>query len=384
MRTRKDLETIEIQTCAPYACKSAESKGRLFKEDEHAYRTCFQRDRDRIIHSSAFRRLEYKTQVFVNHEGDYYRTRLTHTLEVSQIARTIARALGVNEDLTYAIAFAHDLGHTPFGHAGQDTMALLMKEHGGFEHNAQSFRIVTYLETYYPQFLGLNLTREVLEGIMKHSSKYPLPNGTVFQKQGDSAEAQICNIADAIAYSNHDIDDGIKAGLLELSALKDIALWQKHFEQTQKNFSEFPLHKKVRITVRIMIDALVTDLIEHTTQEIENRNIKTFDDVKAKGKNLVDFSQKTKTELSELQNCLFKNLYRHYRVVRMAEKAKRVLKELFNAYTGNPNTVPQDFKKKYEGRGDSDVRIVCDYIAGMTDRFALQEYSKLFDPYAKV
>ena len=384
MRTRKDLETIETQTLAPYACKSSESKGRLFKEDEHAYRTCFQRDKDRIIHSSAFRRLEYKTQVFVNHEGDYYRTRLTHTLEVTQIARTIARTLGVNEDLTHAIALAHDLGHTPFGHAGQDTMSELMKDHGGFEHNAQSFRIVTYLETYYPQFLGLNLTHEVLEGMMKHAAKYPLPDGTPFQKEGDSIEAQICNISDAIAYNNHDIDDGIKAGLLELSALKNIALWQKHFEQTQKNFSEFPLHKKVRITVRKMIDALVTDLIEQTTQEIENRNIKTFDDVKTDGKHLVAFSKKTKADLNEFQKCLFQNLYRHYRVVRMAEKAKRVLRELFKAYTENPNTVPQDFKKKYETRNDSDARIVCDYIAGMTDRFALQEYSKLFDPYAKV
>jgi dGTPase len=325
----------------------------------------------------------------VNHEGDLFRTRLTHSIEVAQIARTISRALDLNEDLAEAIALAHDLGHTPFGHAGQDALNTCMKEHGGFEHNLQSLRTVDVLEERYAEFDGLNLCFETREGILKHCS--PVNAAALGQvgkrfleRTQPTLEAQVCNLADEIAYNNHDIDDGIKAGLLELSALKDISLWQKHFEQTQKNFSELPLHKKVRITVRKMIDALVTDLIEHTTQEIENRNIKTFDDVKANGKNLVDFSRKTKTELDELQKCLFKNLYRHYRVVRMAEKAKRVLRELFNAYTGNPNTVPQDFKKKYESRGDSDVRIVCDYIAGMTDRFALQEYSKLFDPYAKV
>jgi dGTPase len=366
MRNRSALEEIETSFLAPYAVHSGASQGRMHKETEHTYRTAFQRDRDRIIHTSAFRRLEYKTQVFVNHEGDYYRTRLTHTLEVAQIARTLARALGVHEELTEAICLAHDLGHTPFGHSGQDTMNKLMKEHGGFEHNKQSFRIVTFLENPYPDFAGLNLTYEVLEGITKHASEYDLPDGTLFIKAGyPTIEAQICNFADEIAYNNHDIDDGLKSGLLELADLNTVALWSSHH------------------SVKALINTLVTDLILNTDKQIEERGIKTLDDVRLQGRGLVDFSPEIKEKNAELKRTLFSKLYRHYRVERMADKAERILTELFNAYTKNPKILPPSFLSTYESKTPIQ-RIVCDYIAGMTDRFALDEYSKLFDPHAKV
>lgn len=384
MRTREQLEKIELDILAPYAAKSGESQGRHHNETEHAYRTAFQRDRDRIVHTRAFRRLEYKTQVFVNHEGDYYRTRLTHTLEVSQIGRTIARALALNEDLTDTICLAHDLGHTPFGHSGQDIMAELMKKYGGFEHNHQSFRIVTLLEKPYPTFDGLNLSYEVLEGIMKHSSQYDLPDGTPLMKQGyPSLEAQICNIADEIAYNNHDVDDGLKSGLIEIGDLKDVELWEDHFQIIRKKYPDLPLKRQFRLTVKAIINELVSDLIANTAKNIQGKNIKSFEDIKQNGKNIVDFSENAKKRNSELKKFLFRKLYRHYRVERMAEKAKRILSELFHAYLKNPNIIPQEFKNEYKSDEPLE-RIVCDYVAGMTDRYAVNEYSKLFDPYAKV
>lgn len=384
MKTRQDLENNEEQILCSYAAKSGASQGRHHVEPEHAYRTAFQRDRDRIVHTSAFRRLEYKTQVFVNHEGDYYRTRLTHTLEVAQIARTAARALGVNEDLTDVICLAHDLGHTPFGHAGQDVMAVLMEKHGGFEHNKQSFRIITNLETPYPGFRGLNLTSEVLEGIMKHSSQYDLADGTPFVKKGyPLIEAQIANVADEIAYNNHDIDDGLKSGLLEVGDLRDIALWEDHFQKIKTQNPELPLKRQMKLTVKALINFLVTDLLNHTESQIAERHIKTIDDVKQNGKNLVDFSPQTRSQVIALKKFLFQKLYRHYRVERMAMKAKRILTELFQLYAKNPSIVPTDFLKTYP-QDEPIERIVCDYIAGMTDRFALEEYGKLFDPHARV
>lgn len=384
MRIRQDFEKLESASLAPYACLSGKSSGRFHKENEHDYRSAFQRDRDRIVHTSAFRRLEYKTQVFVNHEGDYYRTRLTHSLEVSQIACTIARAMGLNEDLTGAICLAHDLGHTPFGHAGQDTMEELMKDHGGFEHNKQSFRIVTYLENPYPDFPGLNLTYEVLEGIMKHASQYDLPDGTPLVKKGyPSLEAQLSNIADAIAYNNHDIDDGLKSGLVAVGQFRDIRLWEERYQKVKKLQTEMTFHQQVRMTVRMIINDLVRDLIENSEREIQNRGIKTLADVREHGKNLIDFSPGMKEQLSELKKFLFENLYRHYRVERMTEKARRVLSKLFKAYLNNPNIIPDEFKERY-AKGESTERVICDYIAGMTDRFALDEYAKLFDPYTKV
>lgn len=401
MITREEYEKIEQANLAGYAVKSGQSEGRIFTEKEHSYRTCFQRDRDRVIHSRAFRRLEYKTQVFVNHEGDYYRTRLTHTLEVAQIARTIARHLRLNEDLAEAVSLTHDLGHTPFGHSGQDIMNELMKGYGGFEHNKQSFRIVTLLEDRYPDFAGLNLTYEVLEGITKHSTEYDMPEGGIFQRKGyPSLEAQVCNVADEVAYNNHDIDDGLKSGMITLAELSEVELWQKNFELTQKKHPTAPLHIQISQTVRFIINQQVTDLVLNTLKNIEDKKIKTVDDVRERGKGIVDFSDALKKTNTELKRFLMKNLYRHYRVIRMADKAGRILTQLFDAYKGNPKIVPPDFllryshlnEKKLVGQnkaedlpyGETIERIVCDYIAGMTDRFALDEYKKLFDPHEKV
>lgn len=387
MRKRADLEKIEATILAPFAAKSGESQGRPHQEAEHEYRTAFQRDRDRIVHTSAFRRLEYKTQVFVNHEGDYYRTRLTHTLEVTQIAKTIARTLGLNEDLTEAISLAHDLGHTPFGHSGQDMMAKLMADFGGFEHNKQSFRIVTNLEAPYPAFRGLNLTFEVLEGLMKHASVYELADGTPLVKKGfPCLEAQIANVADEIAYNNHDIDDGLKSGLLDLGDMREVKLWESRYQKVLKAYPDMAFNRKVRLTVKMLINDLVTDLINHTQAEIDKRGLSTFDDVKRGGQNVVGFSPTVREAVSELKKFLFKKLYRHWRVERMSDKAGRILTELFGAYIKNPNILPAEFVASYakSHKPEPIERIVCDYIAGMTDRFALDEYSKLFDPHARV
>jgi dGTPase len=383
MRTRQDLENSEAATLRPYAAKSGESAGRHVQEAEHPYRTAFQRDRDRIVHTRAFRRLEYKTQVFVNDEGDHYRTRLTHTLEVAQIARTVARALGVNEDLTETISLAHDLGHTPFGHAGQDVMAELMKDRGGFEHNRQSFRIVTKLESPYPEFLGLNLTTEVLEGIMKHADQYDLADGTPFVKIGyPSIEAQIANVADEIAYNNHDVDDGLNSGLIEPAQMREVELWETHYRKVAAAHPDLPLKRRIRATVKAIIDFLVTDLLNATQAEIDKRGIVSFEDVKSGGKSLVGFSPKTRELNADLKKFLFKSLYRHPRVERMAEQAGTVIAELFDAYHSRPDSMPKDFLENYEAF-ESRHRIVCDYIAGMTDRFASQEHARLFGPAGK-
>ncbi|MBF0104614.1 MAG: deoxyguanosinetriphosphate triphosphohydrolase [Deltaproteobacteria bacterium] len=384
MRTRETLELLEKQTLLPYATVCPESQGRLYPEKEHPYRTAFQRDRDRIVHTSAFRRLEYKTQVFVNHEGDYYRTRLTHSLEVSQIGRTMARALGVNENLTESICLAHDLGHTPFGHSGQDVIKTLMKQYGGFEHNKQSFRIVTKLEKPYPYFPGLNLTYEVLEGITKHASEYDMPDGSLFIKTGyPTIEAQIANFADEIAYNNHDLDDGLQSGLICFDDLKSVSIWQNTYKRIAGEYANLSQKQIRRLMIRAIIGFFVTDVMNNTQKQIEELNIKTLTDVRKQGKNLVMYSDEATAMNIELKKFLFEKLYRHYRVERMAEKAKKVLTELFNTYMNNPNIIPPDFKDSYE-EGEPVERIVCDYIAGMTDRYALDEYSKLFDPHAKV
>lgn len=401
---REEFEVRERQNLAPFAVSSGDSLGRMYAEEEHPFRSRFQRDRDRVIHSRAFRRLEYKTQVFVNHEGDYYRTRLTHTLEVAQIARTIARVLRLNEDLAETVSLTHDLGHTPFGHSGQHVMNRLMKDFGGFEHNRQSFRVVTLLEDRYPFFSGLNLTYEVLEGIVKHETEYDLPQGGIFERKGyPSLEAQICNFADEIAYNNHDIDDGIKSGMLELAALEKVEIWASHFGPIREKYSSHPLRVQVSQGVKSIINFLVSDLVEQTMQNIERLGIDNLDSVYKKGKGCVDFSPKTKNLSRELKKFLMENLYRHYRVIRMADKADRIMTELFRAYVRNPKIIPPTFLRRYEKRaghleprfakpkgvekGDEKEaieRMVCDYIAGMTDRFALDEYKKLFDPHEKV
>lgn len=398
MFTREEFEELERKHLAPYAVKSGESEGRIYKETEHPFRSRFQRDRDRIIHSRAFRRLEYKTQVFVNHEGDYYRTRLTHSLEVAQIARTIARTLRLNEELAEAISLAHDLGHTPFGHSGEYVMSRLMKEFGGFEHNRQSFRVVTLLEDRYPQFPGLNLTYEVLEGMTKHASEYDLPSGDIFKRHGyPSLEAQICNFADEIAYNNHDVDDGIKSGMLKLEDLEKVELWQMHYEKTKAQLKGESFHLQISHTVRSLINYLVTDLIKQTLANIQSQGIETIDDVREKGGGCVAFSAGVKQQNHDLKRFLMAHLYRHYRVIRMADKAERIITELFKAYVKNSKIIPPDFLLRYDnlrkvtGAGEADAatgegiqRIICDYIAGMTDRFALDEYKKLFDPHERV
>ncbi len=383
LQTRQELEATEAKTLAPYASHSAHSMGREYPQEEHPYRTRFQRDRDRIVHSKAFRRLEYKTQVFVNHEGDHYRTRLTHSLEVAQISRSIARMLRLNEDLSEAICLAHDLGHPPFGHSGQDVMNELMKDKGGFEHNRQSLRIVTVLEDRYPTFPGLNLSFEVLEGISKHFTDYDLPDGRGFHREGQpSLEAQIANLSDEIAYNNHDLDDGLRSGMITVDQLRDIELWQDLFEKVQRELPTARLKTKVHETIRRLINHLVTDLVETTMQSIESNKVQSIEDVRRASRQLVGYSEPLRVKNAELKKFLFKNLYRHYRVERMADKAERILRDLFRAYTHNPKILPPWV---FERAGSDDpMRAICDYVAGMTDRFALDEHQKLFDPHARV
>lgn len=383
MLSRQESESREHEHLAPYAISATASNGRQVPENECKFRTCYQRDRDRIIHSSAFRRLEYKTQVFVNHEGDYYRTRLTHSLEVAQIARSMARTMRLNEDLSEAIALAHDLGHTPFGHSGEEVLNRLLKEHGGFEHNRQSFRIVTLLEHRYPDFPGLNLTIEVLEGIAKHVSEYDHPTFDSMRFNGHpTIEAQLVNLADEIAYSNHDLDDGLQSGMLSFEGLSAVKIWQKTCEDVVRDHPKAdPKVIKVQ-TIRRIIHALVADVQTETESRIQSNGIKTLDDVRRDGKNLVGFSQGMHEQFMELKRYLFKNLYRHYRVERMAHKAETIIEDLFGTYQRNPRILPPD---AFLGREDSPLeRKIADYIAGMTDRFALDEHAKLFDPHPRV
>ncbi len=379
MRDRSSIEDDEETCLASYAMKSRDSRGRDFKEEPHPYRTCFQRDRDRIIHCNAFRRLEYKTQVFVYHEGDHYRTRLTHSIEGSQIARTIARALRLNEDLAEAIILAHDLGHTPFGHSGEEVMNRLMKSHGGFEHNRQSLRIVTLLEDRYPEFSGLNLTYEVREGIAKHQTSYDQPNPQAHLKKigQPTLEAQIVNLADEIAYSNHDLDDGIRSGLLSLQQLKEVALWKKYYEETPGNEKI-----AVRQAIKSIINAYVNDLITTTDQNVRQSGVDSVDALRASRVRLVAYSHDFDPMNRELKAFLREKMYRHHHVERMADKAQRILEALFTTYLKNPKILPPEISVQM--KKEKPERVICDYIAGMTDRFALEEYKKLFDPSEKV
>lgn len=376
MMTRQEYEKREQELLAPYAMKSAESEGREYPEEEHPFRTCFQRDRDRVIHSNAFRRLEYKTQVFVTHEGDHYRTRLTHSLEGAQIVRTIARTLRLSEDLSEAIILAHDLGHTPFGHSGETVLNRLMKEHGGFEHNRQSLRIVTELERRYADFPGLNLTYEVREGLAKHLTSYDQPNlQAPFKKKGNpTLEAQIVNLADEIAYSNHDLDDGIRSGLLNLDELAQVALWREHYQGAE--FDKL----KIRRAIREIINAYVTDLVTEVERNLQG--IRSAAEARASRVRLVAYSDSFDKKNRELKTFLEEKMYRHYRVERMADKSQRILESLFKTYQKNPKILPPEVQAK--AKTELSERVICDYIAGMTDRFALDEYNKLFDPHEKV
>jgi dGTPase len=364
---------------ASYAAHSAQSRGRRHPEPAPGARTEFQRDRDRIVHSTAFRRLEYKTQVFVNHEGDLFRTRLTHSLEVAQIARSVARNLRVNEDLVEAISLAHDLGHTPFGHAGQDALNECMRKHGGFEHNLQSLAVVDDLEEHYGAFNGLNLCFETREGILKHCSRENARRLGVLgerflEGRQPSIEAQIANVADEIAYNNHDVDDGLRSGLLTIEQLAEVELWQAHFEAARADYPQIEGRRLIHETVRRIINTLIVDLIDTTTRNLALHAPATLDAVRA-APPLVAHSAGVAEQAAALKRFLFKNLYRHYRVMRMSNKARRVVVGLFDAFTDDPRLLPPSYQSP-DSAGQP--RLIAHYIAGMTDRYALKEYQRLF------
>ncbi|MFZ5799996.1 MAG: deoxyguanosinetriphosphate triphosphohydrolase [Candidatus Omnitrophota bacterium] len=384
MLTRKEREAVEDKFLAPYAMRSRDSGGRVHKEAEHLYRTVYQRDRDRVVHSAAFRRLEYKTQVFVNHEGDYYRTRLTHTLEVSQIARTIARSLRLNEDLVEAVALAHDLGHTPYGHAGEEALNELMNGHGGFEHNRQTLRVVDKLEERYPDFKGLNLTWEVREGLAKHSGKYdrPITIPGFGQRRQPTLEAQVVNIADEIAYDNHDLDDGVTSKLLDFNQLSRVTLWAEAASFLKGRFARLEGEVFKYQVIRHLIDIQISDLISQTQENITRCKIRTVKDAGALPHPVVAFSRLLQAKRRQLKDFLLDNLYKHYRVIRMSSKAKRFIKQLFAVYLSDIRQLPPEYQKRF--KSDGKYQIVCDYIAGMTDRSVENEYKKLFEPFEKV
>jgi len=368
---------------APYACDPEKTKGRLHDEPAPANRTHFQRDRDRIIHSRAFRRLQYKTQVFINHEGDWFRTRLTHSLEVAQIARVLARSLHLDEDLTEAISLAHDLGHTPFGHAGQDELNACMREYapdaGGFEHNLQSLRVVDELEDRYPDFKGLNLCFETREGILKHCSlrnarKLGEVGKRFIERKQPSLEAQLANLADEIAYNNHDIDDGLSSGLITLEQLLEVPIFSEHFLKVCKQWPGLPEKRQVAETIRQMINTLIMDVTQTTQENILRYKPKSPDDVR-ECPALVLFSETMRKQANELKQFLLKYLYRHYKVMRMTGKARRIVRELFTVFLENPNLLPPSIR--CDDR-QSQARAIADYIAGMTDRYAMLEHRRLF------
>jgi len=376
-------------TLMDYACRSEESRGRRYDEPESSTRNPFQRDRDRIIHSTAFRRLEYKTQVFVNHEGDHYRTRLTHSIEVAQIARSICRAMHLHEDLAEAVALAHDLGHTPFGHSGQDALDAVMKPYGGFEHNRQSLRVVESLEHRYVSFPGLNLSYETREGIVKHHSPHDIPKNSDLSEfnlnEQATLEAQIGNLADEIAYNNHDIDDGVRAGMLTVSGLKEIELFRMHYDPVELEYPGIDERVAVTETVRRMINFLILDVIDETGRRIQSADVQSLADVRNAPDALVGFSKPVRQMNGALKRYLFQHMYKHYRVVRMASKAERVIQEIFSAYMEKPEMLPVDHCRKVERDEPIErrARVIADYIAGMTDRYALEEYDRLFDVHAR-
>ncbi len=381
--TREKREWIESQTLAPYALKSADSQGREHSDPEDLYRTAFQRDRDRILHTTAFRRLEYKTQVFVNYEGDYYRTRLTHTLEVAQIGRSFARALGANEDLVEAICLVHDIGHSPFGHSGEAILNKLMTEHGGFDHNKQTLRIVTQLEERYPHWPGLNLTYELREGIVKHETQYDLSDATGEGFDPDlraSLEAQIANVADELAYNAHDLDDGLRSGLLKPEQLDDLTIWQTLKESIGWNGHGFDEQIRHRM-IRRMLGIEINDVIEATSAELAKFDLPTSDALQRLDHNVMCHSDHINAMNHELKSFLYNSMYRHHRVVRMAVKAERIITEMFQTYINEPEQLPPSVQRAIKDRGLS--RAVTDYIAGMTDRYALIEWQRLFEPFTR-
>jgi len=377
---------MERPDLAPYSARSNTTLGRRFEEAFKDERPAYERDRDRIIHCAAFRRLEYKTQVFVNHEGDYYRTRLTHSLEVAQIARGIARNLHLNEDLAEALALAHDLGHTPFGHTGEEVLNRLMADFGGFEHNRQSLRIVDELEERYPGFCGLNLTFEAREGIIKHSAEFDRSGRSdladFLPGQRPLLEAQLIDHADEIAYNNHDIDDGLKAGFISLKELAGVELWQETHLLVGEKFAGLDRERHICQTISHLIGRLIDDLVTTTRSAIDQHTVINHQDVRSHPVRLVSFSSEMKRKNKELKLFLHKKLYHHYKVERMRIKAERFLTLLFESYQKTPSLMPFSCQEKFDQFGRE--RVICDYLAGMTDRFALDEYKRLFDPYERV
>ncbi|HSE00491.1 MAG TPA: deoxyguanosinetriphosphate triphosphohydrolase [Burkholderiales bacterium] len=364
---------------APCAARPERSRGRRYREAPPRGRSEYQRDRDRIVHSTAFRRLEYKTQVFVNHEGDLFRTRLTHSLEVAQIARSVARSLRLDEDLTEAVALAHDLGHTPFGHTGQDSLNACMRPYGGFEHNLQSLRVVDKLEQRYAAFDGLNLTFEAREGVLKHCSlKNARALGDVgerfVKKQRPSLEAQVANLADEIAYNNHDVDDGVRSGLLDMAQLSKVTIFARHMKAVLRQYPRLPPRRLRHETVRGIIDTLVSDLIRTSADNIRRHAPASIEEVRL-APPLIAFSARIREESDELKRFLRENLYRHYRVVRMSGKARRIVTELFAALHSDNRLLPPEFQER---AGEDMPRAIADYIAGMTDRYAILEHRRLF------
>ncbi|QPC80960.1 deoxyguanosinetriphosphate triphosphohydrolase [Phototrophicus methaneseepsis] len=379
--TREKLEEMEAQILAPYALLSKNSKGRVYPDHEPDYRTAFQRDRDRIVHAEAFRKLEYKTQVFVNDLGDYYRTRLTHTLEVAQIGRTLARALGANEDLVETICLAHDLGHPPFGHSGEYILNDLMADHGGFNHNHQSYRVVTELERRYPDWPGLNLSFETLEGIAKHETDYDLSVVADYDPTlCGSLEAQISNIADELAYNAHDLDDGLQAGLLTPQQMEGVAIWRLLCERLDWQgciLSEIDRHR----FIRELVGLLVGSVIDETLKTLQAIHAQSPDDVQKHSKNVVGYSVEQANLNRELKDFLYHNMYYHWRVTRMKHRAEHFVQHLFESYIAEPRQLPPDYQAQIDVRGLH--RVVADYIASMTDRSAVLEYRRLFDPMTR-
>jgi dGTPase len=373
--SREQLEELEDKHLAPYGMRSRDTKGREYLDKEPRQRTSFQRDRDRVIHTSAFRRLVHKTQVFITFEGDYFRTRLTHTLEVAQVGRTIARALGANEDLIEAICLAHDLGHAAFGHSGESTLNKLMMDHGGFDHNKQSFRIVTELEKRYPDFDGLNLTWEVREGIVKHETDYDISDAATFNPElRGNLEAQIANVADELAYTTHDLDDGLRSGMITPNDLEGLDMWKLLLESVgvkQQGFGDLERHR----VIRRMVGLLVSDVVAATSDRIEAAKAKSPLEIQKLDHNVIGYTAEMQKHNRELKTFLFNNLYMHQRVKDMAKNADETLTAIFEAYEKRPDMLPADFQAQISLRGKN--RTICDYIAGMTDRFATQEYDRL-------
>ncbi len=381
MFSTHDLEIIEDRSLAPYAVRSKDSRGREFKDTEPDYRTAFQRDRDRILHTTAFRRLEYKTQVFINFEGDYFRTRLTHTLEVAQVGRTIARALGANEDLVESICLAHDLGHSPFGHAGEFILKKLMKDHGGFDHNKQSLRIVTELEQRYPEFPGLNLSWETREGMVKHESEYDVSDAREYNPElRGNLETQICNVADELAYTSHDLDDGLRSGMITPKMVESISLWGL-FNETINWSSPYMTELERHHMIRDLVGLQVTDMIQSTDTRLKASKVNSAIEIQKLPYNVIGFGEEMIHRNRELKDFLFTKLYQHYRVVRMQVKAEHIITDLFNTYLSEPLILPDHIQQYIPIRGLE--RTICDYIAGMTDRYAIEEHARLYDPDIK-